>query len=128
MRCILYIGRARKGVLMQASKEYHRKYKEEHREEIRKYFKAYNLTYVRPEQSEQRRREKARLYEKNNHAKRLAQQAVKRALKKGVLVKPDCCEQCGGSGMLHAHHNDYEKQLDVVWLCVPCHGLLRFIV
>ncbi len=45
--------------------------------------------------------------------------AVARAVKKGTLVKVPC-ERCGEVKSL-AHHEDYDKPLDVVWLCQPCH-------
>lgn len=42
-------------------------------------------------------------------------------LRDGKLVKPDSCAECGSSERLHAHHCDYSKPLDVVWLCHDCH-------
>ena len=32
------------------------------------------------------------------------------------------CERCG-SEESEKHHPDYEKPLEVIWLCRPCHGL-----
>lgn len=60
---------------------------------------------------------------KRNPHRRRAYKAVQRALKAGRLVKPNRCERCGGEGTLHAHHDDYDKPLEVAWLCVDCHGL-----
>ena len=42
-----------------------------------------------------------------------------RAVKAGKLIKQPC-EQCG-SIKVQAHHKDYSKPLDVMWLCVICH-------
>jgi hypothetical protein len=51
-----------------------------------------------------------------------AHAAVAYALKIGKLVKPDACEQCGRQdSKLEAAHHDYDKKLDVKWLCVGCH-------
>src|SRR5580704_3739196 len=49
---------------------------------------------------------------------------VKLALQRGVLVRPDACSRCGGSGngRIEAHHEDYDKPLDVIWLCKSCHA------
>lgn len=47
--------------------------------------------------------------------------AVKRAVRKGILVKPDTCEKCGLSCIPEAHHHDYSKRLEIIWLCRPCH-------
>ncbi len=46
------------------------------------------------------------------------------ALRRGEIIKPDRCNKCGGvfhGPDLHGHHFDYEKPLEVVWLCGPCH-------
>ena len=48
-----------------------------------------------------------------------AHSAVARAIRKGFLYK-DSCARCGSINSM-AHHEDYSKPLDVVWLCAPCH-------
>jgi hypothetical protein len=48
-----------------------------------------------------------------------AHYAVSRALVKGILERGLCC-RCGSQKTL-AHHDDYDKPLDVMWLCQPCH-------
>jgi hypothetical protein len=45
--------------------------------------------------------------------------AVARAIRKGELV-PKNCERCESEKTI-AHHEDYNKPLDVMWLCQPCH-------
>lgn len=60
-------------------------------------------------------------WREKNPEKRKAHDAVRKALKSGRLVRPDTCEGCGATGRLHAHHDDYEKRLDVRWLCPSCH-------
>jgi hypothetical protein len=49
-----------------------------------------------------------------------AQTAVGNALRSGVLKKSPC-QVCDGENDIHAHHNDYSRALDVVWLCAKCH-------
>lgn len=48
-----------------------------------------------------------------------AHNAVARAIKSGDLVRLNCF-RCGSEKTV-AHHEDYDKPLDVVWLCQPCH-------
>ena len=48
-----------------------------------------------------------------------AHNAVTRAIRKGNLVRLPC-ERCGAEKAF-AHHEDYNKKLDVTWLCQPCH-------
>ena len=74
-------------------------------------------------------------YGKNNHFYRgggvaidRVQNLAERAVEKGILERPNHCEQCGASGifqdgrsMIQAHHDDYNKPLEVRWLCQPCH-------
>lgn len=58
---------------------------------------------------------------KRNPGKREANTAVYRAVKAGKLIRPAACQDCGISCKPHAHHEDYSKKLEVVWLCCPCH-------
>jgi hypothetical protein len=45
--------------------------------------------------------------------------AVTRAIRLGTLIRKPCV-RCGNEKSL-AHHEDYDKPLEVVWLCQPCH-------
>lgn len=45
--------------------------------------------------------------------------AVKRAIKSGDLNRLPC-EKCGNEKS-YAHHEDYDKPLEVIFLCQPCH-------
>ena len=48
-----------------------------------------------------------------------AHNAVRRAILSSALERK-CCERCGNEKSL-AHHEDYDKQLEIMWLCQPCH-------
>jgi len=64
---------------------------------------------------------------RNKHLQKEARYAWAKHRSSGrVLPKP--CEDCGqkhsprpGETKLHAHHEDYAKPLEVVWLCPRCH-------
>lgn len=56
--------------------------------------------------------------EKNKHKIR-AHYLLGKAVKNGLLVREPCVE-CAFTPA-QAHHSDYSKPLDVVWLCVKCH-------
>lgn len=53
-------------------------------------------------------------WRKKNPEKKRAQVALQRAVKKGLVI-PQPCEVCGEKA--EAHHPDYSKPLEVVWLC-----------
>lgn len=53
--------------------------------------------------------------------KNLARAKVRYAVEKGAIIKPTLCTDCLLELPLHAHHEDYDKPLEVVWLCQICH-------
>ena len=60
---------------------------------------------------------------RERHPERVrAHAAVRRAVRSGKLTRPTHCQSCGKPSTIHAHHNDYRKPLDVMWLCVRCHA------
>ena len=59
-------------------------------------------------------------YRKRNPEKYMAHQAVEYAKRKGV-ISPMPCEICGDTARVNAHHEDYSKPLDVIWLCTIHH-------
>ena len=60
-------------------------------------------------------------YRKHVPHKYKAQNAVERAIKVGKLKKPEKCTKCKQIKKVEAHHKNYNKQLDVIWLCHRCH-------
>jgi len=50
-----------------------------------------------------------------------ARNIVNAAIRDGKL-KPSPCVRCGFALGVQAHHEDYSKPLDVMWLCTKCHG------
>lgn len=62
-----------------------------------------------------------RRYRKENPKKYSAHMKVSNAVRDGKLLKVDSCEVCGSSFHVQAHHDDYDKPLEVRWLCAGCH-------
>ncbi len=62
--------------------------------------------------------------------KYLAHKAVRNALRRGDLKKPDHCASCETqlpAQQIHGHHDDYTKPLEVIWVCHECHMELHRI-
>lgn len=51
-----------------------------------------------------------------------AHQIVSDRVRRGKLFKPNKCADCGVECSPHAHHSDYQKPLDVLWVCRRCHA------
>lgn len=64
----------------------------------------------------------------NRDKKERCHNLVESALKKGIIKNPHICSCCGsndkfkdGRTSIQAHHDDYDKPLEVRWLCQKCH-------
>jgi hypothetical protein len=58
-------------------------------------------------------------YHKKNPKHNKARVLVNQAIKAGVLIKQPC-EVCNKK-LVEAHHEDYNKPLDIIWLCKEHH-------
>lgn len=81
--------------------------------------KKLNHSYNRGNRTAQSKR-----YRENYPEKVSAQQAVHRAIKKGILIRPKICPKCGTGDFIQGHHKNYGKWLEVMWLCWKCHNLI----
>ena len=63
--------------------------------------------------------EVTRAWRAEDKRRQQAHKAVAKGLRHGTLLKESCC-RCGNEKSV-AHHDDYDKPLDVMWLCQPCH-------
>lgn len=59
-------------------------------------------------------------YRKKHPRKYAATNMVNNAIRDGKLFR-EPCEECGET-KTHAHHDDYEKPLNIRWLCAACHS------
>jgi len=94
-----------------------RKYRREHRRECLLWKKRWKLKYRK-----EHRQWKAK-YRLAHPGLNTIYVRVWRALRTGELARANQCEVCSAPGPLHAHHDDYERPLDVRWLCPSCHEL-----
>lgn len=101
-------------------------YKEHYDEERRK-----NPDKNRERQRKYDRSEKGRIHHRKNSKEQrkkfrlehLARVKLGYALKKGIIKKPTVCSKCGNEGRIEGHHKDFNKPLEVEWLCNRCHKL-----
>jgi len=57
-----------------------------------------------------------------------ANDLLEHAIRTGIVKRKSRCDECGSCGVfkdgrsaIQAHHDDYNKPLDVRWLCQECH-------
>lgn len=98
-------------------KEYNREYREKNRERLKLYARAFRKKFGSTRDFV---KQKATLdaWKKKYPERRKAQGKLAYAIKTGK-IKKGRCEVCGIK-KVHAHHKDYDKPLDVIWLC-PIH-------
>ena len=67
-------------------------------------------------------------FHRGTKANDAAQNTLEKAIQKGLVVRKTHCETCGAAPVfkngrtgIQAHHPDYNKPLEVMWLCQKCH-------
>ena len=94
--------------------------RDEERCRYRQWYRA-NRDRVRAEQA---LRQKPRVDNRSYDVKEQARARLHAAVASGLVVKPTACSECQCSTRrIEAHHEDYAKPIDVIWLCSRCHGL-----
>lgn len=91
---------------------YSKKYREEHRDEFNVYGKIWRERHR--EKWLENHKNYQKKYLKNNNMVVSAHNKVHNAILTGQITKKPC-EKCGREPA-EAHHNDYNKPLEVVWL------------
>jgi hypothetical protein len=46
---------------------------------------------------------------------------TRNAVRTGKLLRPNICSKCPSTAEIEAHHEDYSKPLEIIWLCPACH-------
>ena len=73
-----------------------------------------------------KRTEINRRYRENNKEKYNCHKKIGAALLSGKIIRPTKCSLCFcESEIIHGHHDDYSKPMEVIWICPRCHGKLH---
>jgi len=73
-------------------------------DETRKYYRIYNITH------------------KRDPVKVFCRSKLNYAIRHGEIKRPKICKRCRKHKRITAHHKDYSRPLDVMWLCYLCHA------
>lgn len=94
------------------NKEYQRRYRAKagYKEKRREYYESHKEDYYR----------RARDSRANHPDARRCHSIINKAISLGKIAKQPC-EVCGDKSA-QAHHDDYNKPLEVRWLCKKCHA------
>jgi len=79
----------------------------------------------------EKRQAYARHYSVKHPEKRYAHSLVRRMIKAGTITRKPCFV-CGSENRIEAHHEDYNKPLEIIWLChkhhMEIHKLIKEVV
>lgn len=100
---------------------YGKTFRSKHKVKIREYYKNWYARNGRNRSVDYR--EAIYEWRSNNPLKYKAHKILNKAVRKGDIVKSTRCSNCDSQNRLSGHHEDYNKPLDVLWLCSSCHKL-----
>lgn len=101
------------------SKEERNAYFREYRKKNKEHIKRYKREYAREWRKGKPYTASIVAWRNENPEKIKAQKFLRLAIKYGYVVRKPC-EVCGNEKS-HGHHEDYNKPLDVQWLCAEHH-------
>jgi ribosomal protein S27AE len=88
----------------------------------RERIKAKSREYSRSPQGMEAQRRRESLPTRQAHQR--AMSVVNHAVRDRKISKPKSCSRCGKVGPVQGHHENYERPLEVRWLCSACHGAI----
>ena len=111
-------------------KEWRKDHQKRNREKIStkaiEYYHKNNNVYEKQKQWRNKNKEKFKIYiDKSNekYPQRLrARKILNYHINIGNMTRPNKCSNCLKECKPEAHHTNYERALDVQWLCRSCHG------
>ena len=109
-----------------------RKYNEQNRQRINERQREYysknkdeintrTNEYLATEQGKRKSNEYYHKIKEKFDLKIKARNNLRYAVRVGKITKPEICEKCFKKRKLHGHHEDYNKPLEVIWVCDRCH-------
>ena len=117
----------------ECNNNYSRKRRATNTEDVRVYYRKYRATgkglenlkeYSQSEEGKAVARKSQQKWKENNRHKRRAHSAVNYSIRTMAIEKQPCAI-CGETQNIHAHHADYEKPLNIKWLCAKHHHELH---
>jgi hypothetical protein len=98
----------------------------EHRQDNIEKVRAYDRERGKLPHRIKQRTQDAKAWRKKFPKRYKAHKVLNAALKSGKVVKPYKCCKCKVLPLqMEGHHDDYDKPLEVVWLCSCCHRQLH---
>jgi len=88
-------------------------------DKVNEYSKQYKKR--NPEKVAAQKRKDVAIARKRYPEKARARLLLAEAVRIGHLTRPTTCSLCQSEKRIEGHHPDYDKPLEVVWLCRKCH-------
>ena len=108
---------------LENNREHHRKRSREYRENNYEHLSKLAKERYTSDEGREANRLRSRKYRNDpvNRMKEKARSIVNVRVRSKEIIKPDFCTECGKTGKVEAHHDDYTKPLEVLWVCRKCH-------
>ncbi len=101
-----------------SDKKYGQNYYLKNKEKIKQRNKKYGQT----EKGKEVRKRIKKNFRKNHLEQCRSYDIFCNAIERGKIKRPNKCDQCFKKCKPDGHHIDYNKPLEVVWLCRQCHS------